>query len=218
MEPSQLVLRLTKTYQRISLNTLSPIILFALVAAFTPGPNNIMIMASGLNHGARASMPHYLGICIGFPAMFFAVGFGLGLMFERYPAIHTGIKVVGTLYLLYLAWLIATSQPSSEKMEKRPPLTFWQAALFQWVNPKAWVMGTSAIAAFTTVGADMNTQILWVWLVFTACTAPAVAVWMLGGVGLQRFLREPKRLRMFNLVMAGLLVISVWPVISGLMR
>lgn len=199
------------------LNSLSPLILFALVAAFTPGPNNIMIMASGLNHGPRSSMPHYFGICLGFPAMFFAVGFGLGFFFEAYPPLHLVIKIVGTLYLLYLAWLIATSQPTQPNEQKRPPLTFVQAALFQWVNPKAWVMGTSAIAAFTTVGADMDLQILTVWLVFTCCTAPAVAVWMLGGVALQRVLHQPRRVRVFNISMAVLLLASVWPTIVELL-
>ena len=198
------------------MESLSSLILFAVVAGFTPGPNNIMIMVSGLNHGTRASLPHYFGICLGFPAMFFAVGFGLGFIFEEYPIFHTLIKVFGTFYLLYLAWLIAMSQPAAVDSEKRKPLRFYQAALFQWVNPKAWVMGTSAIAAFTTVGADMNAEIFTVWLVFVITAIPAVAVWMLFGVGLQRLLHKPSLLRLFNICMALLLVASIWPIASDL--
>lgn len=200
------------------MESLSSLILFAIVAGFTPGPNNIMIMVSGLNHGTRASLPHYLGICLGFPAMFFAVGFGLGFLFEEYPVLHTLIKVFGTLYLLYLAWLIATSQSAEVDAQKRKPLRFYQAALFQWVNPKAWVMGTSAIAAFTTVGADMNAQIFIVWLVFAITAIPAVAVWMMFGVGLQRILDKPSWLRLFNICMALLLVASIWPIAEDLVR
>lgn len=198
------------------MESLTSLLLFSIVAAFTPGPNNIMIMVSGLNHGTKASLPHYFGICIGFPAMFFAVGFGLAYFFEAYPILHSIIKVVGTLYLLYLAWLIATSQPAAVDAHKKLPFTFLQAALFQWVNPKAWVMGTSAIAAFTTVGADMNSQIFIVWLVFAATTFPAVGAWMLFGVGLQRFLDRPSYLRLFNISMALLLVASIWPIVSDL--
>jgi threonine/homoserine/homoserine lactone efflux protein len=175
-----------------------------------------MIMVSGLNYGTRASLPHYFGICFGFPAMFFAVGFGLGIVFEEYPILHTLIKVFGTLYLLYLAWLIAISQPAAIDPQKHKPLRFYQAALFQWVNPKAWVMGTSAIAAFTTVGADMNAQIFVVWLVFVVTAIPAVGVWMLFGVGLQRVLHKPLLLRLFNSCMALLLVVSIWPIVADL--
>lgn len=194
------------------MESLPSLIVFALVAAFTPGPNNIMIMVSGLNHGTRSSVPHFLGICLGFPAMFFAVGFGLGYFFETYPILHTLIKVFGTVYLLYLAWLIATSKPADVDGTPRAPLSFIQAALFQWVNPKAWVMGTSAIAAFTTVGVDLNSQILIVWMVFALTTAPAVAVWMMFGVGLQRILHKPNYLRAFNISMALLLVASILPI------
>lgn len=190
------------------------LVIFAIVAAFTPGPNNIMIMASGLNHGVKASLPHFFGICFGFPAMLLAAGFGLGYLFERYLWLHSGIQVVGILYLLYLAWVIARSAPSDDAMDVAPtqPLTFFQAALFQWVNPKAWVMGTGAISAYTTVGGDISVQILVIIMVFFSMTFPSAGVWMVFGVALRTLLTERKHQRNFNIGMSLLLVASIAPI------
>lgn len=188
---------------------------FAVSAAFTPGPNNIMIMVSGLNHGVRASMPHFLGICLGVPLMFLAIGFGLGFVFERFPLLHSIIKVVGIVYLLYLAWLIANATPAHVGDKQTKPLTFLQAALFQWVNPKAWVMGTSAIAAYTTVGADVNAQVLWVALLFFLVAIPSAGSWLVFGVAIQKLLDKPRYIKGFNILMAGLLVASIWPIIAN---
>jgi threonine/homoserine/homoserine lactone efflux protein len=186
---------------------------FAVAAAFTPGPNNIMIMASGLNFGWRASMPHFFGICFGFPSMFLAVGFGLGYLFERFELLHQLIQIVGIFYLLYLAWRIATAAPANLDAERSSkPFTLVQAALFQWVNPKAWIMGTSAIAAYTTVGADLNIQIFQVGLVFFAMTFPSAGMWMMFGAGLKKVLSEAHHQRLFNRIMAGLLAASVAPI------
>ena len=117
---------------------LPSLVLFAFVAGFTPGPNNIMIMVSGLNYGIRPSMPHFFGICFGFPVMFLVLGFGLGYVFDLYPVLHNLIKVVGVVYILYLSWLIAVTKDSDLNGQDARPLTFFQGALFQWVNPKAW--------------------------------------------------------------------------------
>ena len=186
---------------------------FAIAAAFTPGPNNIMIMASGLNFGWRASMPHFFGICFGFPSMFLAVGFGLGYLFERFELLHEFIQISGILYLLYLSWRIATAAPANlEGGQSSKPLSFVQAALFQWVNPKAWIMGTSAIAAYTTVGADINLQILLVGLVFFLMTFPSAGVWMMFGAGLKKILADPRHQKVFNLTMALVLAASVAPI------
>ena len=128
-------------------------------------------MASGLNFGWRSSLPHYFGICLGVPSMFLAVGFGLGYLFERYVWLHEMIQFVGIIYLLYLSWLIAISVPTDldgENVSK--PFTFVQAALFQWVNPKAWIMGSSAVATYTTIGSDINFQIVLVGVVFLLTT------------------------------------------------
>ncbi|MFQ3227120.1 MAG: threonine/homoserine/homoserine lactone efflux protein [Porticoccaceae bacterium] len=186
---------------------------FAIAAAFTPGPNNIMIMASGLNFGWRASMPHFFGICFGFPSMFLAVGFGLGYLFERFELLHEFIQIAGILYLLYLAWRIANAAPTALDAEHASrPLSFIQAALFQWVNPKAWIMGTSAIAAYTTVGADLNLQILLVGFVFFLMTFPSAGVWMLFGAGLKKILSDPTHQKVFNVTMAIMLAASVAPI------
>jgi threonine/homoserine/homoserine lactone efflux protein len=173
-------------------------------------------MSSGLNHGVRASVPHLLGICFGFPSMILAVGFGLGYVFDRFPYLHSMVQIVGVAYLFYLAWVIASSAPSEIKGQKAPPLSFFQAALFQWVNPKAWIMGTSALAAYTTVGASMTSQIFTVVAVFMFMAFPSAGVWLLFGTGLQKMLSNPVHQRYFNIAMGLLLVLSIAPVIIEL--
>ena len=167
------------------------LILFVLVASITPGPNNIMMMASGLNYGIRASIPHMLGIVFGFAALLLSIGFGLGFLFERYSWMHQTIQIVGVCYLVYLSYLIATANTrlaSDNEVEDgaavAKPFTFLQAALFQWVNPKAWVMGTSAIATYSTVGSDPVWQILGIVSVFIVFTFPSILTWLVFGVAL----------------------------------
>ncbi len=200
------------------MESLPSLLVFAVIAAFTPGPNNIMIMTSGLNFGVRASMPHFLGICLGFPTMFLAIGFGLGFLFEKFSVLHAVIQVFGVLYLLYLSWLIANSGPAESDARQAKPFTFIQAALFQWINPKAWVTGTSAIAAFTTIGVNLNLQILIIGVVLFCVAFPSAGVWMLFGTALQRVLSRPVHLRVFNVSMALLLAGSVMPVIIDLLE
>ena len=190
--------------------------MFAAIAAFTPGPNNIMIMSSGLNHGIRASLPHFLGICLGFPSMILAVGLGLGYVFNRYPILHIALQVVGVVYLLYLSWLIASSEPNRLEQNNTPPLTFIQAALFQWINPKAWIMGTSALAAYTTVGDRSIVQTLIVVAVFLLMAFPSAGVWLIFGNGLKKLLSQPFHQRCFNVAMGLLLVLSIMPIILEL--
>lgn len=192
---------------------LPALVLFVVTAAFTPGPNNIMIMASGLNFGFRRSMPHLFGICLGFPVLVIAIGLGASYVFERYPAVHEVIKLVGISYLIYLAWRIATAAPATLKGGRSRPLSFFEAALFQWVNPKAWIMATSAIATYTTVGTDLAAQIALIVLVFFLMTWPAAGAWLLCGAALQRILRNPLHQKLFNLIMALLLILSMHKVI-----
>lgn len=192
------------------------VFLFALSAAITPGPNNVMLMSSGVNFGIRRSVPLLLGVCIGFPAMFLGIGLGLGAVFQRYPQVHTIISIVGIIYLLYLAWRIARSARPEQARATRP-LTFVQAAAFQWVNPKAWVMATGAIAAFTTTAGDINQQVINMALIFVTASVPSALTWLLFGVGLQSLLADPLWLRRFNYLMAGLLVLSMLPVIMDLL-
>ena len=194
------------------------ILLFAFTATVTPGPNNVMIMASGLNYGIKRSLPHFFGICLGFPVMVVLVGLGIGTIFERFPVVHEFIKVAGVAYLLYLSWRIATSSPVSLEGERGKPLSFWQAVLFQWVNPKAWVMVTGAVAAFTSVSTGIYFQVLLITSAFALVTFPCVGMWMSFGMGLQRLLRAPSHQRIFNISMAVLLVSSVAPVIIELFQ
>ncbi len=194
------------------------IILFVFSMSITPGPNNIMIMTSGLNHGVVKSIPHMLGINIGFTVMLIAIGLGLGTLFETFPAAHQVIKVVGTLYLLYLAWLIARTPTHSTAHANSKPISFFQAALFQWVNPKAWVMITSVIATYSDPDQAIWLQVLAIAGLFAVMGPPITATWLLGGVSLQRVLKTPKYLRFFNWTMAALLVISIRPVVMELLR
>ncbi len=192
-------------------------LLFALVSTVTPGPNNIMVMTSGLNYGVFRTLPHFFGICLGFPTMVVAVGVGLGAVFEELPFLHTAIKIVGITYLLYLAYKIASTRSGPAEVEHTRPLTFFQAALFQWVNPKAWVMAVGAMAAFTTVNREVLAQALWISLAFFMVSFPCVGLWLMGGAALRNWLKQPKQLRIFNLTMATLLVLSVLPMISAKM-
>ncbi|OZG74818.1 lysine transporter LysE [Hahella sp. CCB-MM4] len=192
-------------------------LLFALVSTVTPGPNNIMVMTSGLNYGVYRTLPHFFGICLGFPAMVVAVGVGLGALFEEVPMLHTVIKVVGISYLLYLAYKIATTRSGPSDTDNDRPLTFVQAAMFQWVNPKAWVMAVGAMAAFTTVNGEVLMQSLWISSAFFLVSFPCVGLWLMGGAALRNWLSEPKQLRLFNLTMASLLLLSVLPMISARM-
>jgi threonine/homoserine/homoserine lactone efflux protein len=187
------------------------VITFTFVGAVTPGPNNIMLMASGLNHGLRKSVPHYLGISFGFPVMVAAVGLGMGAVFTRYPYLHRLIAWVGIGYLLFLAWKVANAGNPHAAGKIRAPLTFLQAASFQWVNPKAWVIATGAIAAFTRPGLVVE-SIAFIVLSYLLAGLLAMGLWLKLGQSLQAFLHGT-RIRHFNIAMGVLLVLSVVPVL-----
>ena len=190
------------------------VFLFALVSTITPGPNNIMVMTSGMNFGVWRTLPHYLGICVGFPAMVVAISLGLGKVFEAVPLLHQVIKIVGITYLMYLAWRIATTKTEVNGEDASRPLSFWQAAAFQWVNPKAWVMAIGALATFTTVSGAVLEQALWIGLAFALVAVPCVGSWMVGGAGLRRLLDKPLYRRVFNGTMGLLLALSIIPMVS----
>jgi threonine/homoserine/homoserine lactone efflux protein len=117
-------------------------VLFGVIAAVTPGPNNVMLTTTGLNFGIRRGIPHLLGICIGFPVMLALIGLGFGTLFQLYPILHEVIKIIGIIYLLYLAWKIASARGGVGEVSQSKPINFWQSAAFQWINPKAWIMGS----------------------------------------------------------------------------
>ena len=189
------------------------VLFFAFSSTITLGPNNIMIMSSGVNYGIKDSLPHLLGICIGFPLMVLLVGLGFGLVFQQYPWLHSIIKVLGILYLFWLAWRIASSTPGSVEGAKRPPLTFLQAALFQWMNGKAWVMASGAIAAFTSLQGSFMFDVAQITAAFLVMSFPCVGLWLVFGALLRPLLAKPFLQRIFNICMAVLLVASVMPVI-----
>lgn len=188
---------------------------FALVMAGTPGPNNMMVLTSGVNFGFRRSVPHMLGIAIGFGVMNGLVGLGLGQIFERWPVIYTAMKVIGALYLLWLAWGIARSDAVEGGPARGAPMTFLQAAAFQWVNPKAWVIAVGAVSAYSQPG-NYLLSIVIISAVMTVVTLPCTAVWAAFGSAMRHLLRDPRMVRVFNWSMAALLVASLWPIIAEL--
>ncbi|MEN5089748.1 LysE family translocator [Pseudomonas protegens] len=197
----------------LSLDLLLAFALFALVTSITPGPNNTMLLASGVNFGFNRSIPHILGISCGFFVLVLAVGLGLGAVFEAYPLLYSVLRYVGAAYLLYLAWKIARSGPMSEEQQGQgQPLGYWGAAAFQWVNPKAWVMAVGAISTYTPLQGYF-TNVLVIAAVFALINAPTVSLWAACGSLLRNVLRNPRWLRLFNLGMAGLLVISLAPLL-----
>jgi threonine/homoserine/homoserine lactone efflux protein len=196
---------------------LPAIIFFAISMSVTPGPNNIMVMTSGLNYGVQKSMPLFLGICIGFPVMVIFVGLGVSVIFQLYPILFEIIKVLGIVYLLYLAFIIASSTSSFSDNESQP-FTFFQGALFQWVNPKAWITATGAIAAYTSVSLDLYVQIFIISVTFLIVAFPCVGIWLIFGNRLRNLLRKNTHQTYFNYSMALLLFLSVLPVIADLIK
>lgn len=186
--------------------------LFAFASSITPGPNNLMLMASGANYGFVRSIPHALGVTLGFMAMLVLVGLGAGQVFALFPFAHTILMALCATYLLYLAWRIATAAPlSRESRATARPMSFLEAALFQWVNPKAWTMSLTAVTAYAPSGDRLFGYVL-VALVFGLVNLPSVTVWMSMGVQLRRFLEAPRARRAFNVGAALLLVGSLYPV------
>ncbi len=186
---------------------------FAFVTSVTPGPNNLMLMTSGANFGFRRTVPHMLGVALGFVFMAAAVGLGLAGVFHTVPQAKTALKAASVVYMLWLAWKFANAAAPEGAREGARPMTFLQAAAFQWVNPKAWAMALGAVSAYApgeTVGA-----VLLVAAIFGAVNLPTVSTWVWAGTGIRRFLGTPGRLRAFNWTMAGLLVLSLWPVVRA---
>ncbi|MBL4812256.1 MAG: LysE family translocator [Rhodobacteraceae bacterium] len=192
---------------------LTALIGFALVSSITPGPNNMMLLASGANFGLRRTLPHMLGISIGHSFMVVVVGTGLIQVFNAYPLVHQVLVWLSVVYLLYLAWKIANSAPKLGTAQSvGHPFTFIQAAGFQWVNPKAWFMAITAVTAYT---ADQSFRsVLFVACVFALTNFPAITFWAALGQQMQRFLTNPARLRVFNIAMALLLVATLWPILQ----
>jgi threonine/homoserine/homoserine lactone efflux protein len=188
---------------------LMPLILFAVVGSFSPGPNNLMVTASGTAFGFGRTVPHILGVAIGFIVMVLAFGYGLAELFRAFPDFHWWLRIVGAAYLLYLALRIARAGDPGAAETARRPLTAFEAALFQWVNPKAWTLALGVITAFTTVGGHLTAELTIIVLVFIVTTTSSLAVWCLFGVAIRRLLTSRRALRTTNLAMAALVALSV---------
>ena len=189
------------------------LVAFAAATAFTPGPNNIMVTASGVNFGFTRTLPHIFGITLGFVILLVGCATGLGLVFAAYPPLQIVLKIAGAAYMLWLAWKVATAEPATDNSGPVPqPISFWQAVLFQWVNPKAVVIALSAIAIYVRPERWFSDLALLL-AVFAVMTILAVATWTGFGVALRRLLTHPQYARLFNRVMAALLVLSILPMV-----
>jgi threonine/homoserine/homoserine lactone efflux protein len=194
------------------------LLVFVVVTLFTPGPNNTMLLASGLNFGFRRGLPHLFGVALGFGVMVFAVGVGLGAVFQAYPAAYTALKYVGAAYLLYLAWQIATSGPlEAGGTTQGRPISFLQGAAFQWLNPKGWVMAVGAVTTYAAVAAFPFNVLLMATL-FGSLGIVSSATWLGFGSVLQTLLASPRAIRTVNAIMALLLVASLWPILADAWR
>lgn len=195
------------------LETFLALVLFAFTTSITPGPNNMMLFASGVNFGFRRTIPHMLGIGAGFLSLLIGVGFGLGALMQSVPLVYTVLKFAGGAYLIWIAWKIGTSRSLSEGNAGARPMTFLGAAAFQWVNPKAWVMAVTAMATYTNPAAYTATVLI-VGFAFALVNLPSVSTWAGFGSALREWLSVPVRLKWFNITMAVLLVISLWPMLK----
>jgi threonine/homoserine/homoserine lactone efflux protein len=186
---------------------------FMISMGFTPGPNNILVASSGVNFGFRATVPHILGVTVGFPLMLLIVGLGLAKIFIAFPSVHAALKYICIAYMLYLAWRIARASAMDEARKTRKPLTFTQGALIQWVNGKGWVVALSLVTTYTVVNRTLPLQIAALAAIALFITMASVCTWTYFGSLLRKFLQTESRRRWFNYSMAMLLVVSIIPVI-----
>lgn len=197
----------------MSLQTLIAVLIFSTVMAFTPGPNNAMLASSGSRFGLARTLPHAAGVTLGFPVMIFLVGLGLASILLASPLLQLGMKSVSCAYLLWMAFQIARSDSTKESRGKDKPLTFLQAAAFQWINPKAWLMAVGAISAYTTASGRLYLEVAIIAAVSLAVSIFSTLTWAAFGAGIRRWLRSHTALRLFNLAMALSLVASMVPIL-----
>lgn len=184
--------------------------IFAFVSSITPGPNNVMLLSSGVNFGFKYTIPHMLGVTIGFAIMVVLVGVGLGEAFHLYPILYKILRYVGAAYLIYLAIKIASAGPNKMDVALAKPLTFLRAALFQWVNPKAWAMAAVAVTNYVPEGHHLENLII-IALLYCVFVLPCCMLWTAFGSAMRRYLSSPTHLHIFNWTMAVLLILSLYP-------
>jgi len=191
---------------------LGPLVLFAAAMCLTPGPNVVMVTASAANFGFRRTLPQILGITLGFGAMVLAVGYGLAGLFKAEPRLHLCLKYAGLAYLLYLAWRIAQADAASARLARARPISFLEAALITWLNPKGWVTTLGALAAYTTAGGNIVVQGAVIAAVLAIACGTSVVIWAGFGAAIARLLSTARARKTFNWSMAGLLIASLLPV------
>jgi threonine/homoserine/homoserine lactone efflux protein len=190
---------------------LVPFITFTFVMAYTPGPNNSLLMTSGLNFGLKHTLPALIGVWVGFNFLTFCTFLGLGAFFLAWPLAYTILKYIGAAYMLYLAWMIANAGgPSDNPKHKGRPFTFLEGAALQLLNVKAWVVGVGAVSTYAGIAAYPANAFL-MSAIFMAAGVGSTFAWAYGGVALQRLLHKPKLLRAFNIAMGILLAASILP-------
>jgi threonine/homoserine/homoserine lactone efflux protein len=187
------------------------LIAFSAITAFTPGPNNTLLMASGMNFGFKRSLPLVLGVCIGFPFMIACVGLGLGKVFDVFPVLYTALKYAGAAYMLWMAWKIANSGPAGEADADAKPLSFVNMALFQWINPKGWIMSVTALAAYTLPD-HYYVGVASVVAAFMFMGFTSASTWTLFGSALRHVMNDARYYRWINYALAALLVLSLVPI------
>ena len=187
---------------------------FTLSTVLSPGPNNIMLLSSGLTFGYKKTIPHILGVMLGFPLMVIIVGLGMGVIFEQYPIALKILKIVGILYLFWMAYKIATNSSTySNDNSNSQPFTFIQSAGFQWVNPKAWIMAITSVSVFVIDGNSSFIQVFVIAFIYMLSGVISTNTWALGGVFLKSIIKNEKSIKIFNIIMAVLLVASVLPLV-----
>lgn len=188
--------------------------LFSFVAAFTPGPNNLMLTASGVNYGFKRSLPHICGVTAGFMLLVLSAGLGLSTLFAAFPGIYEILRVISFGFLIYVGWKIAMAGPI-EDAKATTPLSFATAFAFQWVNPKAISVTLSTITAYTGASDTPTFDLVIILSLFFLVTVGSTVAWTIAGQYIGKFLKKDRTRRLFNFSMAAILVISLSPVIFG---
>jgi threonine/homoserine/homoserine lactone efflux protein len=189
----------------MSLTWLASVVMFSVAMSGTPGPNNVMLTASGARYGYARTLPHIGGILVGCVALFMAIALGLGAVFERYPSLQWALRLAGSAYLLYLGWRIATAPPPNlDTTGAARPLNAWQAAAFQFANPKAWIMGLTLTASFLPDRGSLIVNAFALAILMEIVAFPCVSFWALFGRTLGTRLRTDRAWRIFNGVMGAL--------------
>jgi len=184
------------------------LLLFEFATGFTPGPNNILALSIGFSHGYRGTLPHIFGVAFGFPVMLLAIGLFLKPLMDRYPMLFDLLRYLSIAVVLWIAWRVATASGEKHQVASRPPITFWQSVVLQWINPKAWAGALTIVTIYTRPER-------YIFSLFAAAfvtifmTFAAVSLWSLSGNVLNRLMRDPVTIRRFNLLMAFLLILSV---------